>query len=133
MPLVRKLVLALSLASAVAATATGCKHPGSAKLEGHWKGTRAEGVAPAQQDAANAFAAGTEIIARGDKITVSTPGAKGVQSTYVVDDENKTTVVLHTEKDGPNAKETLVFGDDGKTMTWRLGGGPLIHFNRVKD
>lgn len=125
----RKLVLAI----AIGLTAIGCKHSGSAKLEGHWRGTRADGVTPQQQDAANAFAMGTEIIARGEKLTVSTPGSKGVQSTYVVDDENKTTVVLHTEKDGPNAKETFSFEGDGKTMTWKMGGGQSITFAKVKD
>ncbi len=120
------------LALAVALAVTGCKKPGSAKLEGHWRGTRADGVGPGQQDAANAFALGTEITARGEKLTISTPGAKGVVSSYVVDDENKTTVVVHTEKDGPNMKETFEF-QDAKTMTWRLGGGPTITFTKLKD
>lgn len=116
-----------------AASAAGCKHPGSAKLEGHWRGVRAEGVAANAQDAANAFALGTEIFARGNQITVNTPATRGPQSAYVVDDENKTTVVLHTEKDGPNAKETLVFGEDGTTMTWRMGEGQTIVFKKAKD
>ena len=127
----RRLVLALAIGAA-AMGAIGCKHPGSAKLEGHWRGTRADGAGSAQ-DAANAFASGTEIIARGDKITVSTPQSKGQQATYVVDDENKTTVVLHTDKDGPANKETFQFGDDGKTMVWRLGEGRTITFQKLKE
>lgn len=127
--MVRKLVLAF----AIALGAIGCKHPGSAKLEGHWKGTHAEGVTGPSQDAANAFAVATEVIARGNQITVNTPSTRGPQSAYVVDDENKTTVVLHTEKDGPNAKETFVFGDDGKTMTWKMGEGHSIAFKKIKD
>jgi len=47
---VRRIVLALAI------LATSCKHPGSAKLEGRWRGTRAEGVGPAVQEAANTFA-----------------------------------------------------------------------------
>ncbi|MBX3186143.1 MAG: hypothetical protein KF819_03970 [Labilithrix sp.] len=117
----------------LAVSAAACKHPGSAKLEGHWKGTRADGVPPGVQDAANSFALGTEIIVKGNQITVTTPAAKGQTSTYVVDDENKTTVVLHTEKDGPNAKETFALGEDGKTMTWRLGEGRTIVFQKVQD
>jgi hypothetical protein len=117
----------------IAVSAMACKHPGSAKLEGRWKGTRADGVSPAVQDAANSFALGTEIVARGNQITVTTPAAKGQTSTYVVDDENKTTVVLHTEKDGVQAKETFSFGDDPKTMTWRLGEGRTIIFQKQKD
>jgi hypothetical protein len=127
---VRKLVLALVLALPMA---TACKHPGSAKLEGRWRGTRAEGVSPAMQEVANAFALQTEIIARGDKITVSTPAAKGQQAVYVVDDENKTTVVLHTDKDGVANKETFAFSDEGKTMTWRLGEGRTIIFQKQKE
>jgi len=131
---VRKLVLGLALTMlGSVATASGCKHPGSAKLEGHWRGTRAEGVEPRVQDAANAFALGTEIIARGNQITVSTPQSRGQQGTYTVDDENKTTLVLHTDKDGANAKETFTFSDDGRTMTWRLGEGRTIVFTKLKD
>jgi hypothetical protein len=130
---VRKLVLALAIAFAGAATGSvGCKHPGSQKLEGHWRGLRAEGVGAAQEQA-NAFALQTEIIARGDKITISTPQARGQQSTYIVDDENKTTVIVHTEKDGAANKETLRFSEDGKTMTWTLGEGRTIVFQKLKE
>lgn len=120
----------------VVAGTTSCKHPGSAKLEGHWRGTRAEGVTAAAQEAANTFATQTEIVAHGNLLTISTPqmpGAKGQQATYVVDDENKTTLVLHTDQDGPGNKETFGFGPDGKTMTWRLGDGQSIHFLKLKD
>lgn len=133
--MVRKLVLAVAFGAigAAATGAAGCKHPGSAKLEGHWRGTRADGVGPLVQDAANAFALGTEITARGDKIIVSTPQSKGQQSTYVVDDENKTTVVVHTEKDGIANKETFIVSEDGKTMIWRLGEGRTITFQKLKE
>jgi hypothetical protein len=118
----------LSLASAM-----GCNHPGSAKLEGHWRGTRAEGVPPGAQEAANTFALQSEIVARGDKLTVSTPGGKGQPTTYVVDDENKTTLVLHTDKDGVTNKETFAFSEEGKTMTWRLGEGRALIFQKQKE
>ncbi len=126
----RRLALALALAIALA---VGCKHPGSAKLEGHWRGTRADGVGGTAADAANNFALQTEIIARGNQITVTTPSTKGQQGTYVVDDENKTTVVLHTDKDGPANKETFHFTEDGKQMTWQLGEGRTIVFKKLKD
>ena len=130
----RKIVLALMLVGgslAVATTSAGCKHPGSAKLEGRWRGTRAEGVSPQVQDAANNFAMQTEILSRGNLITITTPGAKGQQAPYVVDDEKGPIVVLHTEKDGAANKETFQFADDGKTMTWRLGEGRSILFQKV--
>ena len=124
---VRKLVLALAIAGSI-----GCKHPGS-KLEGHWKGTRAEGVGPGAQDAANAFAVQTEITAKGTTITITTPGAKPQAATFVVDSESPTTIVVHTDKDGTANKETFAFSDEGKTMVWRLGEGRSITFQRQKD
>lgn len=128
----RKLVLAFAIAGSIGAGSIGCKHP-SSKLEGHWRGTRAEGVAAGAQDAANAFATQTEITAKGTTITVTTPGAKPQQGTFVVDSENATTVVVHTDKDGPTNKETFAFTDEGKTMVWRLGEGRSITFQRQKD
>ena len=123
----RKLVLALAIAGSI-----GCKHPGS-KLEGHWKGTRAEGVGLASQEAANAFATQTEITAKGTTITITTPGAKPQTATFVVDSENPNTVVVHTDKDGADKKETFGFTDEGKTMTWRMGDGRTLTFQRQKD
>jgi hypothetical protein len=124
---VRKLVLALAIAGSI-----GCKHPGS-KLEGHWKGTRAEGVGAGAQDAANAFATQTEITAKGTTITITTPGQKPQAASFVIDSENATTVVVHTDKDGAANKETFAFSDEGKTMVWRLGEGRTITFARQKD
>jgi hypothetical protein len=129
---VYKQVLAIAFGLSLA-SAMGCSHPGSAKLEGRWRGTRAEGVTAGAQEAANAFALQTEIVAHGDKITVSTPGAKGQPTTYVVDDENKTTIVLHTDKDGVANKETFAFSDEGKTLTWRLGEGRTLIFQKQKE
>lgn len=108
----------------------GCGHKGSAKLEGHWKGTRAEGVGVNVQDAANAFATGSEITAKGNQIAISTPGSnpKKDSATYVIDDEQKTSLTLHTDKDGASNKETFAFADDGKTMSWKLGDGRAIVF-----
>ena len=118
---------------AVAVASGGCKHPGSAKLEGRWRGMRAEGVSAQVQDAANNFAIQTEILARGNLITITTPGAKAQQAPYVVDDEKGFIVVLHTEKDGAANKETFQFTEDGKMMTWRLGEGRSILFQKLKD
>jgi len=111
----------------------GCKTHGSAKLEGHWRGVRAEGVAPPYQDGALAFATATEIVARGDKVTITAPGAKGSPYLYTVDEETKTTLTIHTERDGAAGKETFAFSEDGKTMTWRLGDGRMIAFQKQKD
>ena len=115
------LVLALPLLGAIAGA---CKHAGSAKLEGHWRGTRAEGVTPAVQEAANTFATQTEITAKGNQITIVTPAVKPQSATFTV---------LHTDKDGLSNKETFSFADEGKTMTWRLGEGRTIVFTKLKE
>jgi hypothetical protein len=108
-----------------------CKRAGSQKLEGRWRGTKSEGSSPDQQPNATAFATGTEIIARGDQIAVTTPAGKPIQATYVVDLEDARSVVIHTDKDGPSARETFTFTDDGKQMTWRVDQGRTITFQRV--
>src|SRR4029079_19102063 len=98
---------------------------------GHWRGVRAEGVEPNAQTAANTFATGSEIIARGNQIMVSTPRGPGQQATYFVDREYKKTLVIHTDRDGVKNKETFSCGADGKTMTWRMGSGRTIAFNKA--
>jgi hypothetical protein len=122
----RNLILALAIAF------VACKPAGSSKLEGRWRGSRAEGVSAEATEAANAFAKSTEIIAKGNQIAVSTPATKQ-QATYFVEAEDKSSVVIHTDKDGPDAKETFIVAEDGQTMTWRLGDGRAILFTRVAN
>jgi hypothetical protein len=123
----RPLVLSLGLAL-VAAGASACKHPGSAKLEGHWKGQSAVGIGPENQINANVYAAGTEIIARGNQITISSPAARNVTATYVVDKEDATSVVIHTDKD--NTTETFIFTEP-KTMQWKVDERRSIVFKKL--
>jgi hypothetical protein len=121
----RPLVLTLLIAASVA---FGCKHPGSQKLEGHWKGQTALGVAPEHQINANVYATGTEIIARGNQISISTPAAKNVTATYFVDKEDATSLVIHTDKD--NSSETFLFTDP-KTMQWKVDDRRVIVFKKL--
>ncbi len=110
----RRLFAALTLALLFACT----KHGASAKLEGHWKGQRVDGVPPEAQANANAFAIGTDIIAKGNQIAFSTPAQKGLQATFTIESEDKSSVVLRTDKgDGP---QTLSFSEDGRTMSWQI-------------
>ncbi len=120
----------LVVAAALLCFCSGCKH-GSQRLEGRWKGTKADGVGSEQQINANVFATGTEIIAKGDQIAVTTPLGKPMQATYTVDSEDKNTVVIRTDKDGPNARETFTFTDDGNTMTWKIDAGRSMTFTRI--
>jgi hypothetical protein len=114
------------LAAAIAALAAACGHAGSSRLEGHWRGVRAEGVYGDAQAAANAFAAATELDVRGDSITVSTPKEKQ-SGRYRVVREDKAVVVLTTDKDGPDEPQTFTFAD-AKTMKWSVLEGKTIVF-----
>ena len=128
----RKLVLAPVLIGLVASHAVGCKptSSGSARLEGKWKGTKAEGVAgpPEIQAKADIFAQGTEILARGNQITIKTPAGPAVSATYSVDKDEPATVVIHTDKD--QTIETFTFNASGDTMTWKVDAQRSIIFRK---
>jgi hypothetical protein len=117
-------ILLLSLAPFGA----GCRHSGSSRLEGHWRGVRAEGVPYDAQTAANAFATGMELDIRGDSITVSSPKEKQSGRFHLVR-EDKNSLVLTTEKDGPDEPQTFTFVDL-KTMKWSVLEGKTIVFVR---
>ena len=123
----RKLVLMLVAWAALVA----CRQAGSPKLEGRWRGQRAEGVPPGTESQANTFALGTEIVAKGDQIAISTPAGRNPQSTYFVDADEKNSVVIHTEKDGASSRETFTFTDDGRTMSWKVDEKRSIVFLKV--
>jgi hypothetical protein len=105
-----------------------CHGGGAARLQGNWRGVRAEGVAPEAATAANTFATGTALDVKGDAITVTTP--KDTQSGhYKVVKQDKTTVVITTDKDGADDPQTFVFVDD-KTLRWSVLDGKSIVFAR---
>jgi len=105
-------------------------HSGAARLEGKWKGLRAEGVAPEAQAAASAFVSDTEIDIHGDAITVTTPRDKQ-SGTYKIVKEDKSQVTIVTDKDGPSDAQTFTFLDD-KTMRWSVVDGKTITFTRMR-
>lgn len=131
----RKLVLALLISMAslisVSSLTVACKHPGSQKLEGHWKGQKAEGVPDNAAPNANTFALGTEIIAQGNQIAIQTPAGRNPPATYVVDKEDATTLVIHTDKDG-NIAETFTFNEKADTMVWKVDAQRSITFKKVQ-
>ncbi|OJY15943.1 MAG: hypothetical protein BGO98_25160 [Myxococcales bacterium 68-20] len=129
----RKLVLAAALAAPLLAFAVGCKHPGSQKLEGRWKGQKAEGVPDTAQLSANSFATNTEIIAQGNQISIHTPGGRngtGAMATYTVDKEDPTTLVIHTDRDG--SAETFTFNEKADVMVWKIDDRRSITFKKVQ-
>jgi len=105
----------------------GCHH-GSARLAGHWRGVRAEGVPPSSDDVANGFAGKMQIDVSGDLITVSSGGNKDSVH-YKVVSEDKTTTVIATDKDGPTEPQTFTFVDE-KTMRWQVIAGKAVVFNK---
>ncbi|MGH7326948.1 MAG: hypothetical protein ACREJX_01230 [Polyangiaceae bacterium] len=61
----------LAILLALTACLAGCKKAGSPRLEGKWRGSKAEGVVPSAQQAANQFAMDTEIHFEGDTFTLN--------------------------------------------------------------
>jgi hypothetical protein len=115
-----------SVMAGVVSALAGCHGDGAPRLQGHWRGVRAEGVPSESLPQANAFATGTELVVKGDSITVTTP--KDRQSgRYKVVRQDKTTLVLTTDKDGPNERQTFTFVDD-KTIRWAILEGKTIVF-----
>jgi hypothetical protein len=115
------LVLALAL--------FGCKRAGSPKLEGHWRGVRADGVPDSVQNQATGFATGMDIVAIGNQIAIKTPAGQNPVATYVVDKEDATSLVIHTDKDGTT--ETFNFSEKGDVMTWRVDAQRSITFKKI--
>jgi hypothetical protein len=123
--LASKLALA-SLVGALLPMLAACHGDGAARLQGHWRGLRAEGVGTDAVAAANAFAMGTELEVKGDAITVSTPRDKQ-SGRYKIVRQDKTTLVITTDRDGPSDPQTFTFVDD-KTVRWAVVEGKSIVF-----
>jgi hypothetical protein len=124
----RKLVLALLIASTPVLGVLGCKRPVS-KLEGHWRGQKADGIADTVIAQGNAFASGTEIIAQGNQIAIQTPAGRNPSATYIIDKEDATTVVIHTDRDG--SAETFTFNDKADMMIWKIDAQRSMTFKRL--
>ena len=117
----------LAFMCAAALAICGCHHAGE-RLEGHWHGLRAEGVGPDQQNAANAFAVGTEMEFKAGLLHVRTPKTEQTGK-YKVTKEDKQSVTITTDKDGPANAETFVFPDD-HTLRWQIVDGKTLSFQK---
>lgn len=127
-----RVAVATSLAFAALVALPACKKSGAARLEGHWRGAKVDGVPPQQQTAANVFAAQTEITVKGDAISMSTPTTGKVTSKFKVVKDDKKTVVIVTDADGPKSEESFTFDDD-ETIEWRLAEGKVVTFRKIPD
>ena len=114
------------LLGAILSVVAGCHGDGAPRLQGKWRGQRAEGVAAETVAAANAFATGTEIDVKGDAITVITPKDKQ-SGRYRVVKQDKTMLIITTDKDGADDPQTFTFVDD-KTVRWAVLDGKSIVF-----
>ena len=123
--LVRRLAIAPIL-GALSLLPSACGGDGAARLQGKWRGVRAEGVSIETLAAANAFASATELDVKGDAITVTTPKDKQ-SGKYKVVKEDKTTLVITTDRDGKDDPQTFTFVDD-KTVRWAVLEGKAIVF-----
>jgi len=93
-------------------------HKGAARLEGHWVGQKATGVSSDEQTAANKFAGQMELDIHADTIVVKTEFEKQTGHFRVVR-EDKTSVVIVTDEDGPTDEQTFTFDGD-KSMKWSV-------------
>lgn len=117
-----------SLLTALAWACLACGGRGSPRLQGKWKGLRAEGVAAGALAAANSFAAGMRLEVNGDAIVVTT--SKDRQSGhYKVVKEDKASVIITTDRDGPTEPQTFTVADD-KTLKWAVADGQTLVFTR---
>jgi hypothetical protein len=106
----------------------GCTPSGSPRLEGKWRGVRAEGVAPEAQTAANTFATQTELVFKGDSVTVVTPKEKQ-SGRYRVVRESGAEIVIVTDGDAPEDQQTFTIEGE-HALRWSLLDGKTIVFAR---
>ena len=122
MPVPAKRAALLALLLALVA----CKKAGSPRLEGKWRGSKAEGILPSAQDAANQFAMDTELTFEGDTVTVHTNDGKQ-SAKYKVVREDKRSIIIETDRDGPNDPQTFTFDSD-RAMRWQIMPGKTLSF-----
>jgi hypothetical protein len=118
-----------TLAWALCATfLCACNKGNAAKLEGRWHGIKASGVAADQLKAANLFASTMELEFHGAEVSVHTGGDRQSTRFRVARDEARSVVIV-TDQDGPDDKQSFTFSDD-KTIEWAVLPGKTIQFAR---
>jgi hypothetical protein len=105
---------------------TACGGKGSSRLEGRWRGVRAEGVAPEAQNSADDFAKATSLEFKDDTLTMKSP-KQSQTDRYRVEREDKVSIVIVTTKDGVGDPQTFMFSD-AKTFKWNVQSGRSIVF-----
>jgi hypothetical protein len=106
---------------------TACGSKGSARLEGSWKGLRAEGVLPHQQAAADSYALGTAFEFKGENVTLKSPKSSST-TRYKVEKDEGSTIVIRGDKDAKDP-QTFTFIDP-KTFRWSTAPGQSLVFTK---
>jgi hypothetical protein len=112
----------------VSMIAVGCNKGSAAKLEGRWRGVKATGVTSDQISAANLFASKMELEFHGEQVSVHT-GDEKQSSHFKVARDDKGTVVIITDADGPGDPQTFTLADE-KTLDWAITPDKTIQFGR---
>jgi hypothetical protein len=101
----------------------GCGGKGKARLEGTWRGQKAEGADI--QASASDFAKQTTLEFKADQLTIRLPSGS-VASKYAIKKEDGNALTLTTEKDGADDPQVFTFVDP-KTLKWApLPGTTLV-------
>jgi hypothetical protein len=116
----------MTLVGALVTSQMACHKVGSPRLEGKWRGGKAEGVLPNAQANATQFALDTELEFTGENITVHTADSKQ-SAKYKVVREDKRSIIIETDRDGPADPQTFTF-DDERTMRWQILPGKTVSF-----
>jgi hypothetical protein len=103
-----------------------CGGKGAARLEGKWRGIRAEGVPPESQTTADDFARATSLEFKDESISIKSPH-EAQTGRYRIEKEDKTSITLVTDKDGTRDPQKFVF-IDAKTFKWTVVEGRVIVF-----
>jgi hypothetical protein len=116
------------VAVAIALAALACERTGCPRLEGRWRGVRAESTLGESVAAATQFAQKTQLDVRGDTLTMTTP-TETQSGRYRVVYENETSVTITTDKDGPDAPQTFTF-EGPRALRWLAQEGESMVFAR---
>ena len=68
----------------------------------------------------------TELTFEGDNVTVHTDDGSQTAK-YKVVREDKRSIIIETDKDGPNDQQTFTFDSD-KSMRWQIMPGKTVSF-----
>mgnify|MGYP000865958751 FL=1 len=123
----RRWVVALGVAALVVGGGCGGDKT-AAKLEGTWKGVRSEGVSAEQKPAADAYANSLRLDFKGHDLTLASPKGQQKGPYKVVSSDGKT-IVLATERDGIDAKQTFLLDGD-TTLKWKVDDTKMIVFTK---